>query len=69
MACVDGEARQVSFVKYYAENLPWKLISYGKSEESGYDELFYNGHKRHVVRRSEGCKVLVWKRIRTIYWW
>nr|CCA27594.1 conserved hypothetical protein [Albugo laibachii Nc14] len=56
-ACVDGEVRQVTLREvYYAENLPWNSISYGKIEEIGYD-LCYDGPKPYFGRRSNGCKV------------
>nr|CCA27483.1 hypothetical protein ALNC14_136270 [Albugo laibachii Nc14] len=57
-ACVDDEVRQVTLLEvYYAENLPWNVISYGNIEELGY-ELCYDGPKRYAGRRRDGCKVL-----------
>lgn len=54
---VDGEIRRVKLLDaYYAEKLPFNIISYGKIEERGF-ELRYDGHKRSVVRRRDGCKI------------
>lgn len=56
MACVDDEARKVKLPEvYYAEKLLWNMMSYVKIEEMEY-ELFYDGHKRYVVLRSDGWK-------------
>nr|CCA23978.1 OSIGBa0134J07.9 putative [Albugo laibachii Nc14] len=54
---VDGEAPRVKLLgAYYAENLPFNIISYGRIEERGC-ELRYDGHQRSVIRRSDGCDI------------
>ena len=56
-SCADGEVRQVTLSEvYYAENLLWNIFSYGKIEELGY-EIYCDGRKRYVGRRSDTCKV------------
>lgn len=37
-------------------DLPWNILSYGKSEEIGYD-LRFDGITRAVVRRKDGFKI------------
>ena len=57
MVRVDEGLRRVKLRDvYYSADLPWNILSYGKTEERGYD-LRYDGTTRVGIGRSDGFKI------------